>query len=89
MRDTLGVKLRYPDQVKQRIVDQFGMTDQEAALLIHIVEREYGFVEPPEGEPVPVTLRLLATIEFLKETLADFDEAAALPFPEQREPTTP
>lgn len=69
------MRFRYPDQVKKRIVNQFGLTDQEAALLIDIVEREYGFVEPPEDEPVPVTLRLLATIEFLKEILSDFDEA--------------
>jgi hypothetical protein len=69
------MKLRYPDQVRKRLIDQFGLTDQEAVLLINIVEREYGFVEPPGDEPIPVTLRLLATIEFLKEALSDFDEA--------------
>jgi hypothetical protein len=48
--------------------------------MIRIAEREYGFANPPEGEPPEVTLRLLATMEYVKETLAELDaEAAMLP----------
>jgi hypothetical protein len=48
--------------------------------MIRIAEREYGFADPPEGEPPEVTLRLLATMEYVKETLAELDaEAAMLP----------
>jgi hypothetical protein len=73
------MKLHHPDQVRARLIDQFGLTEEETELLIRVVEREYGFVEPPEDEPVPVTLRLLATIEFFKETLSAFDDAAGAP----------
>jgi hypothetical protein len=41
-------------------------------------EREYGFAEPPEGEAPEVTLRLLATMEYVKETLAELDAEAAM-----------
>lgn len=75
----LGRETPPPRSGQEALIDQLGLTDQGAALLIHVVEREYGFVEPPDGEPVPVTLRLLATIEFLKETLSDFDEGAGPP----------
>jgi hypothetical protein len=44
-----------------------------------LVEREYGFMNPPEGEPVPVTLRLLAMMEFYKEALSALDENNQLP----------
>jgi hypothetical protein len=71
------VKLHHPDQVRRRLVDQ-GLTEEEAAFLIHLVEGEYGFVEPPAGESVPMTLRVLATIESLKETLSDLDQDPAL-----------
>ena len=48
--------------------------------MIRIAEREYGFAEPPEGEAPEVTLRLLATMEYVKETLAELGaEAAMLP----------
>jgi hypothetical protein len=48
--------------------------------MIRIAEREYGFAEPPAGEAPEVTLRLLATMEYVKETLAELDaEAAMLP----------
>jgi hypothetical protein len=33
--------------------------------MIRIAEREYGFADPPEGEPPEVTLRL-ATMEYVK-----------------------
>ena len=44
--------------------------------MIRIAEREYGFAEPPESEPPEVTLRLLATMEYVKETLAELDAEA-------------
>ena len=56
-----------------------GLTGQEAAFLVRLVEREYGFMNPPEGEPVPVTLRLLAMMEFYKVTLSALDENDQLP----------
>jgi hypothetical protein len=72
------MKLHHPDRVRQRLIDR-GLTDEQAAFLVRLVEREYGFMNPPEGEPVPVTLRLLAMMEFYKEALSDLDENDQLP----------
>jgi hypothetical protein len=74
------VKLRNRDVVRQALVNRLGLREEEADFMIRIAEREYGFAEPPEGEAPEVTLRLLATMEYVKESLAALDvEAAMLP----------
>ena len=74
------VKLRHRDAVRQALMNRLGLRGEEAEFMIRIAEREYGFAEPPEGEAPEVTLRLLATMEYVKETLAELDaEAAMLP----------
>ena len=72
------MKLRHRDAVRLALVNRLGMREEEADLMIRIAEREYGFAEPPEGEPPEVTLRLLATMEYVKETLAELDAEAAM-----------
>ena len=75
-----AVKLRHRDAVRQALMNRLGLRRDEADFMIRIAEREYGFAEPPEGEAPEVTLRLLATMEYVKETLAELDaEAAMLP----------
>ena len=75
-----AVKLRHRDAVRQALVNRLGLPEEEADFMIRIAEREYGFAEPPVGEPPEVTLRLLATMEYVKEMLAELDaEAAKLP----------
>jgi hypothetical protein len=74
------VKLRHRDAVRQALMNRLGLRGEEADFMIRIAEREYGFAEPPAGEAPEVTLRLLATMEYVKETLAELDaEAAMLP----------
>ena len=73
-----AVKLRHRDAVRLALVNGLGMREEEADFMIRIAEREYGFAEPPEGEPPEVTLRLLATMEYVKETLAELDAEAAM-----------
>jgi hypothetical protein len=72
------VKLRHRDAVRQALVNRLGLRGEEADLWIRIAEREYGFAEPPGGEAPEVTLRLLATMEYVKETLAVLDAEAAM-----------
>jgi hypothetical protein len=72
------VKLRHRDAVRLALVNRLGLREEEADFMIRMAEREYGFVEPPEGEPPDVTLRLLATTEYMKETLAELDAEAAM-----------
>ena len=72
------MKLRHRDAVRQALVNRLGLRGEEADLWIRIAEREYGFMEPPEGEAPEVTLRLLATMEYVKETLAVLDAEAAM-----------
>ena len=74
------MKLRHRDAVRLALMNRLGLRGEEADFMIRIAEREYGFAEPPEGEAPEVTLRLLATMEYVKETLAELDaEAAMLP----------
>jgi integrase len=49
------VKLRHRDAVRQALVNRLGLRGEEADLWIRIAEREYGFMEPPEGEAPEVT----------------------------------
>jgi hypothetical protein len=74
------MKLRYPDQVRQGLVGQ-GYTDQEATLILRMVTEEFGLMNPPEGEPVNATLRLLAMVEYFKEAVAELDQLPPLPTP--------
>jgi hypothetical protein len=67
------MKLRHPDRVKSLLMERFGLNEPEATTIILIAEGEYAFTEVPAGENVTTTLQLLATLEFLQETLADFD----------------
>jgi hypothetical protein len=67
------MKLRHPDRVKRQLEERFGLDEQEATTIIKIAEGEYAFTEVPAGEKVTTTLQLLATLEFLQETLADLD----------------
>ena len=71
------MKLRHRDAVRLALVNRLGLREEEADFMIRIAEREYGFAEPPEGESPEVTLRLLATMEYVKETLAELDAEAA------------
>jgi hypothetical protein len=65
-------------------MNRLGLREEQADFMIRIAEREYGFAEPPEDEAPEVTLKLLATMEYLKETLAELDaEAAMLPAAEE------
>ena len=74
------MKLRHRDAVRQALENRLGLSGEEADFWLRIAEREYGFAEPAEGEAPQVTLRLLATMEYVKETLAELDaEAAMLP----------
>ena len=67
------MKLQHPDRVKNLLIERFGLDEPEATTIILIAEGEYGFTEVPAGEKVTTTLQLLATLEFLQETLADLD----------------
>jgi hypothetical protein len=67
------MKLRHPDRVKNLLMERFGLNEPEAMTVILIAEGEYGFTEAPADEKVTTTLQLLATLEFLQETLADLD----------------
>jgi hypothetical protein len=60
------MKLRHRDAVRQALMNRLGLREVEADFMIRIAEREYGFAEPPEGEAPEVTLRLLATMEYVK-----------------------
>ena len=72
------MKPRDRDAVRQALVNRLGLPGEEADFMIRIAEREYGFAEPPEGEAPEVTLRLLATMEYVKEALAELDAEAAM-----------
>ena len=72
------MKLRHRDAVRQALEKRLGLSGQEADFWLRIAEREYGFAEPPEGEAPEVNLRLLATMEYVKETLAALDAEAAM-----------
>ena len=72
------MKLRHRDAVRQALEKRLGLSGEEADFSLRIAEREYGFAEPPEGEAPEVTLRLLATMEYVKETLAALDAEAAM-----------
>jgi hypothetical protein len=73
-----AVRLRHRDAVRLALVNRLGMREEEADFMIRIAEREYGFADPPGGEPPEVALRLLATMEYVKETLAELDAEAAM-----------
>lgn len=84
------MKLRHREAVRLALVNRLGLQAEEADFMIRIAEREYGFAKPPEGEPPEVTLRLLATMEYVKETLAELDaEAAMLPGSEEHDSSGP
>jgi hypothetical protein len=72
------LKLRHRDAVRQALENGLGLSGEEADFWLRIAEREYGFAELPEGEAPEVTLRLLATMEYVKETLAELDAEAAM-----------
>jgi hypothetical protein len=46
-----GLKLRHRDAVRLALMNRLGLRGEEADFMIRIAEREYGFAEPPEGEP--------------------------------------
>lgn len=67
------MRLRHPDQVKNRLMTRFGLSEWEATFIILFAEGEYSFFEPPADEIVTATLRRLVRYEFLQEMLADLD----------------